>query len=106
MSAFLRFTLLVAALCAAAVVGYVVGVRKAGPSAAPDERMTIDAHGTSGPRTGRPMTPKAPPSPQPDAANAMTQEGGARNADDAGPPTSIDEILRRQSSQPQPQPAD
>lgn len=102
MSAFFRFTLLVAALCAAAVVGYVVGVRKSGPTAAPDGRMTIDTHGTSSVAGREPMTPKAPPSPQPRAADSTAQDAAAQNADETGPPTSIDEILRRQSSQPQP----
>jgi len=103
MSGFLRFTLFVAALCAAAVVGYVAGVRNAGPSPPSDERMTIDTHGTSGSKTAEPKTPSVSPAPESKAAEAAAEDAVAQNADDnAAPPTSIDEILRRQSSQPQP----
>ena len=98
MSAFLRFTLLVAALCAAAVVGYIAGVRNSGPSPPPSqERMSIDTHGTPD-STSRPMA-KTTPAPEPRSAEAPAPDAGARNAaDDAGPPTSIDEILRRQQA--------
>jgi hypothetical protein len=102
MSSFLRFTLFVAALCAAAVVGYIAGVRNAGPAAPPDQRMTIDAHGSSGSRTARATTPPDAPAPEPRPAVAAPQAGAQNAEDEAAPPTSIDEILRRQASQPPP----
>jgi len=105
MSGFLRFTLLIAALCAAAVVGYIAGVRNSGPSAPlSDERMSIETHGTSGAGSARSEPPKAAPAPEPGPDEAAAQGAARQNTEDAaGPPTSIDEILRRQqTAQPAP----
>jgi hypothetical protein len=106
MGAFLRFTLFVAALCLAAVLGYAAGVRNADRGAMSPGRMTIDTGDTAESGNARRAT-QEPVAPEPPAANDAAQDAGAKAADDGGAtsresdaPTSIDEILQRQASQP------
>lgn len=105
MGAFLRFTLFVGALSAAAAVGYAVGLSRSERPAMPgDERMTIDTSGSPGPaharspvEAARRQAPTAPAGPEAQApAVPPAVPASASSAPDA--PTSIDDILQRQAT--------
>jgi hypothetical protein len=103
MSAFLRFTLFVAALCAAAVVGYAAGVRNSDRGPGSGDRLTIDTGQSSGSDAEQEAAPTG------SAKQAVDATEHSANSADAAPavgesaaPTSIDEILEKHASQPPP----